>query len=145
MLNCQAPSPLSYVHTDNFLNFSNNICTTILNSVVSLSSYLPKLQYQPWLNQPTWAFRQQFRKTKGSGKKTNCKCLMKFYDILYQEAVKALRNKHFSNLISSHSCRLRILFSTINSVLNPTTSILPSMSTTLCHSFLKFSFIKSPF
>ena len=53
-------------------------------------------------------------------------------------AKKKARAKHLSNMVSKHSNRPYILFSTINSFINPLNSPVADVSTDTCEKFLKF-------
>ncbi len=56
----------------------------------------------------------------------------------FQNAAKSSRSKYFSDLITTHSHRPRILFSTINSLINPGCQFHAEPSTELCENVLKF-------
>lgn len=55
----------------------------------------------------------------------------------FQKAAKSARSKYFSDLINTHSHRPRILFSTINSIINPGCQFHVEPSTERCECFLQ--------
>ena len=61
-------------------------------------------------------------------------------DEAYQTSVKAAKSQYYADLINQNAHRPQILFNTINSILNPTSSIsnTPIPSSALCESFLNF-------
>lgn len=123
--------PLSALR--NSSNFKST-CSDILNSVGPLKARKPKTKTQPWLNTVTRSFRQGCRKAERKWKKDR---LQVSYEIprnclrAYQQAVKAARASYFADIISRHSHSPKVLFETINSVLNPTptasTSVTPDV------------------
>jgi len=66
------------------------------------------------------------------------------YDILreslhvFQKAVKSAKSKYLAEIVSKNQHRPRILFSTIDSVLNPVADAFPTLSDTLCENFSSF-------
>lgn len=56
----------------------------------------------------------------------------------YQMAVSEAKSKYLSDTISSSSHCPRVLFNTINSVVNPYISAVIDVSTTTCEKFLRF-------
>ncbi len=56
----------------------------------------------------------------------------------YQAFVKTARSTYFSNLINSNVGRPKVLFSTINKVLNPIATTFPEVSPAVCNDFLEF-------
>jgi len=56
----------------------------------------------------------------------------------YQKAVKAAKSKYFSDIISRNCHRPRILFSTINSVINSSVDFHFDEPAIACESFLRF-------
>ncbi len=51
----------------------------------------------------------------------------------YQKFVKTARSTYFSNLINSNAGRPKVLFSTINRVLNPIATTFPEVSSAVCN------------
>ncbi len=66
------------------------------------------------------------------------------YDILrvslsvFQKAVKSAKYLFFSEIVSKNHYRPRVLFSTIDAVLNPAVDVFPDVSDLLCENFLLF-------
>lgn len=56
----------------------------------------------------------------------------------YQRAVREAKSKYLSDTISRNSHCPRVLFNTINSVVNPYISAVTDVSTTTCENFLRF-------
>jgi len=123
--------------TDKF----NSLCSNILNEVAPLRLKKPKLRSQPWLNNETRALRKACRKAERRWKRDK---LQVSYEMLkdtlssYQHAAKAARTKYFSDLISRTAHCPRVLFGTINTVLNPTTLSLTESTPYTCEDFLNF-------
>lgn len=57
---------------------------------------------------------------------------------LYQDAVRIAKTKYLSDIISNHSNRSRVLFNTINSVINPPPTTHLQGSSATCENFLSF-------
>ncbi len=58
--------------------------------------------------------------------------------IHYQKTVKIAKANYFSDLIAKNAHSPKILFNTINSVLNPISNLYPDPSPMACENFLKF-------
>ncbi len=56
----------------------------------------------------------------------------------YQRAAKSAKATHFSHLILHNQARPKVLFSVINSVVNPLVNTMPVASVALCESFSRF-------
>ncbi len=53
--------------------------------------------------------------------------------------MKSAKSKYFSNLIAKNHHSSKVLFSVINSVLNPPVNVISNPSVSLCEGFSKFS------
>ncbi|TKS65252.1 RNA-directed DNA polymerase from mobile element jockey [Collichthys lucidus] len=127
-----------------FLNELNSwfhsSCRTILDSVAPLKTVQLKVKPEPWLNERTRAARQDCRKAE---RRWNKDKLQVSYQILkncwrcYQSTVKEAKRQHLSNLVQSNHHNLRVLFKTIEAVLNPP-QVCIEASSEMCNSFLQF-------
>ncbi len=101
----------------------------------------PKPKSEPWLNDVTPAARRERRRTEHKWKKDK---LHVSYDLMrdswkrYQKIVKEEKTKHFSDIISSHFNKPRIIFKTIDSILNVTQSTCLEASSEVCEKFLAY-------
>ncbi len=117
------------------------VCSTSLDTVAPLKHKRVKGSGQPWLNETTRAFRQEFRKAERRWKKDK---LHVSFDILksslsnYQIAVKHAKSSYFSQLIADNVNRPKALFDMIDSLLNPTMNSLSEVSSELCEDFLNY-------
>ncbi len=114
--------------TEELILWFNTTCTDILNWCAPAKMVFPKTRKQPWLNQSTRVFRQEWRRAERQWKKDNLQVsyeIVKDCMINYQREVKVAKAQYFSDLINRHSHNPKVLFSTINSVLNPLTRTYP--------------------
>lgn len=119
-------------------------CTSILDSVAPLRHSQSKLKSHYWLDEETRSMRQACRKAERRWKKDRLTVSLEMFKsslATFQTAAKKAKAKHLSDLISKHSGRPKILFSTINSVVKPPVSPDIEASTDICEEFLNF-FIK---
>jgi len=116
-------------------------CNNILDSIAPFKLKQPKIKSYYWLDDNARSLRQVCRKAERRWKHDRLtvsleifkECLVKF-----QSAAKSARSKYFSDLISAHCHRPKILFSTINSVINPISQYSRELSAGLCDNFLTF-------
>ena len=97
----------------------------ILDHVAPLKSRRPKAKTQPWLNEATRAARQECRKAERKWKTNRIQIhynTLRESLIKYQDTVEIERVKYFSDLITKNCNNPRVLFDTINTVLNPSTT-----------------------
>ncbi|KAI2665836.1 cGMP-specific 3',5'-cyclic phosphodiesterase [Labeo rohita] len=120
----------------------NDVCTNILDSVAPLQFKKSKPKTVPWLNDATRALRQTCRRAKRRWKKDK---LQISYEILksslsqYQKAnIRSAKSMYLSQLIDKNVHRPRMLFSTINAVVNPPVSNYLSETFEMCESFCHF-------
>ncbi len=110
-----------------------------MDSIAPLKLKCPKTRNQPWLNTESRVLRQKCRQAERKWKRDKVS-----YQILrdclrtYQAFVKTARSTYFSNLINSNVGRPKVLFSTINTVLNPIATTFPEVSPAVCNDFLEF-------
>jgi len=123
---------------DDLVSLFNTSCSNILDSIAPLKLRHPKPKSQPWLDDTTRSLRQACRRAE---RKWNKDKLTVSLDIFrnslaaFQTAAKKARAKHFSDIINKHSHRPKILFSTINSIINPQVSPEVETSTGICETF----------
>lgn len=109
--------------------------------VLLSKSESPKAKSQPWLNKNTCSFRQMWRKAERKWKKDKLQVsynILKDAMIKYQKAVKAAKTKYFSDLIRKIPNNPKVLFKTIDSVLNPEIVTGLDISQSMCGKFLEF-------
>ncbi len=89
----------------------------------------PKTINQPWLNSESRVLRQKCRQADRKWKQAK---LQVSYEIL-RDCLRTARSTYFSNLINSNAGRPKVLFSTINRVLNPIATTFPEVSSAVCN------------
>lgn len=115
-------SPLLDLDADQHLGLLNSSWLNALNETAPLKPYKPKPKYEPWLNEDIRQLRQACRKAERKWKKDKLHIslqLLKASLSTYQNAVKAAKAMYFSDMILANHTRPKVLFSVINSVLNP--------------------------
>ena len=123
------------------ISLFNTSCSAILETVAPLKFRRSNFKPQQWLDVSTRHLRQVCRRAERKWKKDHLPFSLEiFRNSLsnFQAAAKNARAKHFSDIISKHSNRPRILFNTINSIVNPQVSPEVEASTNSCEEFLKF-------
>uniref|UniRef100_A0A3B3HT18 Reverse transcriptase domain-containing protein n=1 Tax=Oryzias latipes TaxID=8090 RepID=A0A3B3HT18_ORYLA len=116
-------------------------CQTVLDSVAPLKTRLSRLRSEPWLDETTRAVRRECRRAERKWKKDR---LQVSFQLLrgswrsYQKTMKAAKTKHFSDIIASNQHNPRVLFKTINSVLNVPQPVSLENSTEVCEMFMTF-------
>lgn len=121
----------------------NTTFTDILDQVAPLKSLRSrnKTHTQPWFNDHTRSIRRQCRIAERKWKKDK---LRVSYEMLrdslkqYQIAVKTAKSNYFSEVIAKKAHRPKVIFKTIDSVLNPTTAGYPTATPEICKKFLEF-------
>ncbi|XP_057183891.1 uncharacterized protein LOC130550429 [Triplophysa rosa] len=129
--------------TDQLVLIFNSTYSTALNTVAPLKPKKQKARSspQPWLNASTRALRQECRRAERRWRKDG---LQVSYKILkdslttYQKSVSTAKSQYFSNLIAMNANRPKVIFKTINSVLNPATCSAPVGNLETCPEFLGF-------
>ncbi len=125
---------------EEFISNFNSTCVNILDSIAPLKLKCPKTRNQPWLKTESRVLRQKCRQAERKWKQDK---LQVSYQILrdclrtYQAFVKTARSTYFSNLINSNVGRPKVLFSTINKVLNPIATTFPEVSPAVCNDFFR--------
>ena len=127
--------------TEELSSWFHSSCRTILDSVAPLKTKQPKVKPEPWFSDRTRAVRRECRKAERRWKKDK---LHVSFQILkdcwhrYQNTIKEVKREYLSNLIVSNSHNPRVLFKTIDSVLNAPQSVCLEASPELCNNFLHF-------
>jgi len=138
---CNLEGRLEELSAEEHLTLFNSTCINILDDIAPLKQKTVKPKSEPWLNDNIRTLRQTCRRAERRWKKDK---LQVSYEILrdslctFQKAVKAARTNCFSEVISKNCHRPKILFHTINSVVNPSSDVLPKPSLTICNNFLHF-------
>ncbi|KAL1256504.1 hypothetical protein QQF64_012049 [Cirrhinus molitorella] len=112
-----------------------------MDSVAPYKVMGTKSPSDPWLNDTTRALRRRCRQAECKWKKDRLQVSLEmFRDSLsnYQKAVKDAKGQYLSNLINRNSHRPGILFSTINSVINPVSVGLNDVSELTCNAFKQY-------
>ena len=125
---------------DELLSIFNSSCSAILDSIAPFKLKLPKLISQPWLDDTTRSLRRACRTAERKWKKDHLTVSFQIFKnslATFQTAAKAARVIHFSNIISEHVHRPKILFSTLNSIINPQAPSQVEPSTDICTTFMK--------
>ena len=134
----------SCTDTEDLLTLFNTSCLATLDSVAPLKQKRckPNRSTTPWLNSTTRSLRKACRKAERKWKKDKLQVSYNiFRDSLkaYQNTVKAAKADFYAKLINKNAHRPKVLFNTINSIINPpsTISSLPATTET-CEMFLNF-------
>ncbi len=126
---------------ENLISLFNSSSSAILDSVAPFKYKSPKFKSQPWLDDTTRSFRQICRKAERRWKKDHLTVSFEIFKnslVNFQKAARKARAKFFSDIISKYSHTPKILFSTINSIINPRTSNEAEPSADICERFLRF-------
>ncbi len=123
---------------EELISYFNSTCVNILDYIAPFKLKCHKTRNQPWLNSESRVLRQKCRQAERKWKQDKFQVS---YEILrdmrtYQTFVKTVRSTYFSNLINSNAGRPKVLFSTINKVLNPIATLFPDVSPAVCNDFL---------
>lgn len=77
-------------------------------------------------------------KWKGEGKKLENYDIFRESLLAFQKSSKDAKHKLYSDVISRNANKPKILFATINSVINPAQSLYPDPYNLSCENFLRF-------
>ncbi len=115
----------------------NTLCSNVLDFVAHFKTKKLKLQVKPWLNNATRTSRQEWRKAERKCKEDK---LQVSYDIMRvfckQRSVKMTWEIYFASLIAKPAHSPKILFNTIDQVLNPSMLLqITDASPTICEHF----------
>lgn len=143
LINTISSPPFNLGINDMVLIF-NSTCKAVMDNVTPFRNVIPKSRPQPWLNDCTRGLRQTWRKAERKWKKDR---LQVSYDMLkermikYQQSGKIAKTSYFSDIIQMNSSKPQVLFSTINTLLNPVISTFPDISSEACECFSEFFLI----
>ena len=135
----QADNGLSEgLDTELLLSSFLSTCVGILDTVAPLKAMHPRPRSEPWLNDTTRAARRECRRAERRWRRDR---LHVSHDILkecwkrYQGIVKAEKSRHFSEIISKNVDKPRVLFKTIDQLLNPPQPTCLEPSSEACEKF----------
>ncbi len=134
----ESESTLLNLDADAHFNLFNSTCADIMNSIAPLKYKNHKPVPVPWHTETTRTLSRTCRQAERKWKKDR---LQVSYEILrnsYNMFQKAAKCKYLSELITNNCHKPQVLFSTINSVLNPSVYPILEPSTYLCNNFGKF-------
>ncbi len=116
----------------------NNRCSNILDLIAPRKRINLKHKTQPWINSDIRELRQQCRQCEYKWKKDGQVSykMLKYSLHKFQKGAKAAKAKYLSESIAKNLHCSRTLFSTTDSVLNPSVQIFPEISPLLCENVL---------
>ncbi|XP_042071436.1 uncharacterized protein LOC121812696 [Haplochromis burtoni] len=127
--------------SDGLVSCLDSACKSVLDAVAPFIFRQCKPKASPWLTDFTRAARKECRRCERRWKKDRLCVSMEALKTswkVYQRAVKAAKHSYFSQLIAASSHNPRVLYNTINSVLNPEGYILLHSSAVMCNKFLNY-------
>ncbi len=137
----ESESTLLNLDADAHFNLFNSTCADIMNSIAPLKYKNHKPLPVPWHTETTRTLRRTCRQAERKWKKDRLQVsnevLRNSYN-MFQKAAKAAKCKYLSELITNNCHKPQVLFSTINSVLNPSVHPILEPSTSLCNNFGQF-------
>lgn len=116
-------------------------CSRIMDSVAPYRVKYANGSSDPWLSEVTWTLRRQCRQAERKWRRDRLHVSLEVFRdclVIYQRAVKEAKSQYLSKLINNNSHRPGILFSTINSVINPAPVVLNDASVNTCNVFKKY-------
>ena len=136
-----ALSDSTLVSTEELSSWFHSSCKSILDCVAPFKNVQPKVKPEPWFNDTTRAARRECRKAERRWKKDRLHVslhILKDRWRHYQNTVKEAQRDYLSNIIASNNQNPRVLFKTIDSVLNNPQPVCLEASPELCNNFLTF-------
>ncbi|XP_058868625.1 uncharacterized protein LOC117972317 [Acipenser ruthenus] len=140
-----APSlPLQSLSTELLVDRFNHLCTTTLHTVAPVKTRLVPLKHNaPWINNTIRQIKRDCRKMERKWRATKLHIyfdIMKDYLSRYNEAIRSARCAYFSKLIEENKNNSRVLFSTIDNLINPSFSPICNIevSSSKCEEFLNY-------
>ncbi|KAI2646502.1 Magnesium transport protein CorA [Labeo rohita] len=115
-------SPLSDLDADEHLSLLNSAWLDVMNETAPLKPLKHKPKSELWHTAETRLLRQTCRKAERKWKKDSLHISLQLFKdslLAYQRAAKLAKATYFSNLILDNHSRPKVLFSVINSVVNP--------------------------
>lgn len=111
------PSDFVSSDTEELNSWFYSCCQTVLDSVAPLKTRQPKAKPEPWFNESSRAVKRDCRRWKKDKLQVSFQ-ILKFCWHRYQNTVKEAKREYFANIISLDSHNPRVLFRTIDTVLN---------------------------
>lgn len=116
-------------------------CSNILDVIAPFKLKSPRQKSYYWLDDNARSLRRACRQAERKWKQDSLTVSCEFFKeclFNFQKVAKSARSKYFSDLINTHSHRPKILFSTINSIINPGCQFHVGPSTERCEFFTVF-------
>uniref|UniRef100_A0A3B3CU78 Reverse transcriptase domain-containing protein n=1 Tax=Oryzias melastigma TaxID=30732 RepID=A0A3B3CU78_ORYME len=116
----------------------NTKLSTILDKVAPTQLRKTKTKKCPWKTKEVWTLRRECRISERKWRKTK---LVTDYEsfrgklALYNKEMKKCRQKYFSNIITEHNNNPRVLFSTIQKLINPSVKTSNCFTKEKCQEF----------
>ncbi len=123
---------------DDYLSLLNSAWLDVMNVTAPLKPLKHKPKSELWHTAETQLLRQTCRKAEHKWKKDNLHISLQLFKDSYQRAAKSAKAIYFSNLILYNQSRPKVLFSVINTVVNPPVNTMSVASVALCESFSRF-------
>lgn len=115
-----------HYNTDELTSLFYSSCENALDIAAPFRTMRAKPKSEPWLNDTTHAARHECRRAERQWTKDRLQVssdILKDSLFKYQKTVKMEKSRYFSNVIAKNSHKPRVLFNTINSVLNTSQQI----------------------
>lgn len=123
---------------DDIVSSFHSICSDIMDNIAPYRFRSCKSKQDPWLKEHTRALRQSCRKAERRHNKDKLQVSLEILReslLNYQKAVREAKCQYLSNVVSTSSNNPRVLFNTIQSVINPPGSALKNVSNSTCDMF----------
>lgn len=136
-------SSLTQFHDVNDLvNQFNDLCLAVLDNIAPIRARSRcQSNPSPWVSEDTRQLKTECRRAERQWKKTYLQVqLLHMRELLssYNLLIKNERLKYFTNLIAAKKYNSRVLFSTIDRIVNPAPSSVPASSVEECNKFLAY-------
>ena len=139
-LNYQPPP--EFADTNNLISNFNSVCLSTLNAVAPQKPITKSTKKrQPWLNDTIRSLKKECRKAERCWKKSGLQIhfdIMKSLLSTFNCTIKELRRQYFSNLILTNHNNPRILFKTVDALINTPPPSVPIESDADCNLFLSY-------
>ena len=134
------PSP---ANTNDLVSLFNNICSSALDIVAPLKIKKKdsSLNPSPWINDDIRSLKRECRQAERRWKKSrNSLHFLQMKELLsaFNQRIEDARTSYFSNLINTNKNKPKVLFSVINTLVNPAPPPVPVFSDDDCEQFLSF-------
>lgn len=135
------PSDFVSSDTEELNSWFYSCCQKIMDSVAPLKTRQPKAKPEPWFNESSRVVKRECRQAEQRLKKDKLQesfQILKFCWHRYQNTVKEAKREYFANIVSFDSHNPRVLFRTIDTVLNTPLNVCLEVSPDICNNFLSF-------